>query len=572
MIKKDTHILGPFSFNEVLVKLTSGVLSSQNEVMAPLDRWRTLQSHPLYAAAVEKLRRQNDRTTSEYTMTKTERTSFTRTLDISFETMTPTPMRDTPPPLNQPESFMPEASVTSAKPLATPPVLQTSSKKMNLAPLLLVVALVMLGAIAAIFFNKKSPQAKLKSESKQENMVSYFDKGFAHKQRGEWQDAVKNFRSAYNYATANKIKDIDTIFELAPLLIQVEQHTEYARGLLANYMIGRYRAEEVCIGKNAIGLSYSYEGSKNKSNYDKAIKSYDECLNLGATEGVQPERVQFAQLNKGFALMMLGRFDIAETVLANTKTMQSQAMTPYLFIIDNYIHEGYAKNDRNAYQKAYNLASQVTNRRFYDGMQEILLFYAYAALKLGKDKNTVGQILERALYIDPDLTMEHGHPTLIDWRIYDWKQFDFICHDLRQINKSDLVALLEFTCSYKMNNEIGAQQALGGWFTRSQDKASMPHIAQAILSYRLGEVDKAKDSLLLAKKFGANDKLYYETLAKVCIRKKDDECLENNWEAIFKISPLYGYYVKAVLGVDKPSSIRKGLQESPHFLPLVRLQ
>jgi tetratricopeptide (TPR) repeat protein len=560
LIKIDTRIEGPFSFNEVLSKLTSGEFFSQNEVMAPLDRWRTLQSHPLYAAAVEKLRRQSD-VTSEYTMTKTERTSFTRTLDINFETMTPTPMRDTPPPL--PDTPV----VTPPKPLVTPPVFYPTKKNKSTLPALGVGIFLIAIIVVYLVLNKK-PQVVVKEDLKQSSMVSLFDKGFFHKQRGEWQEALKNFRQAYQL---NK-KDLFTVFELAPLLIQVDSHTEYARGMVETVMLGKYKAEDVCVGKNAIGLSYSYEGYKNKENYKRAVKNYDDCLAMNNEEGSQFERLQIAQLNKGFALMMLGKFSNAEATLANTKSMQNQTMTPYLFIIENYITEGYKTNSKLAYEKAFNLASQISTRRFYDGLQEILLFHAYAAYKLGKDPAYVASVLEKSLYIDPDLTMDHLHSPLIDWRVYDWKNFSFICKDLKNINKLDLVALLDFTCSYKMNNEIGAQQALGGWLTRSQEKSSMPHVAQAILSNRLGEYDKAKDSLSLAKKFNANDKLYYQTLTKVCARRKDEECLQSNMDNISRLAPLQGYYARAILDLDKQNNIRKGLLESPHYLPLVRLQ
>lgn len=569
LVKVDTRILGPMTFNEVLSQLTSGELYSHNEVMAPLDRWRTLQSHPLFAAAVEKLRRQND-VTGEYTMTRTERTSFTRTLDINFETMTPTPMRDTtptpPPTFVQPPPQSSPSAAPPPRPLVAPPVFRPQEKKTSALPLIIGVgALIAAAVVSTLVYSKKKPvTAAPKVDSNQSSVVGYFDRGFFHKQRGEWAEAVKNFR----YASNINSKDHYTAFELAPLLVQVENQTIIARTVLEKVGGVRFNPEDICLGRNASGLSYSYEGQIDKKNYLKAIQKYDECLNQISDEATPTETVAMTKLNKGFALMKLGKYGQAEGLLATSKG--TQGMAPYLFILENYLYEGHYKNSQAAFEKAYNLSSQIVGRNFYDGLQEVMLFHAYAAYKLGKDSNTVANLLEKALNIDPDLTMDHYHTPAMDWRVFNWKTFDFICKDFKNFGKSELVVWLDFTCSYKMNSEIEAQGILGGWLGRS-DKSSVPHIAQAILQNRFNEVERAKDSLS-NKLVKSPNKLYYQILTRTCVRLKDEACLENNINAIAQNSPIHAALARANFGSDsaREQAVKNGLMEWRYYLPLLR--
>lgn len=572
LVKVDTRILGPMSFNEVLSKLTAGELYSHNEVMAPLDRWRTLQSHPLFAAAVEKLRRQSD-ITSEYTMTRTERTSFTRTLDINFETMTPTPMRDATTPTPPPAFVTPNPSAqqsstpTPPRPLVAPPVFRPDEKKSSAGPIVIgVVGLVIAAVVSVLLFSKKPKTTSLPVDAKQSSMVGFFDKGFYHKKRGEWAEAIKNFKQAH----AINVKDHITVFELAPLLVQFENQHIIARNILDKVSGVRFNPEDVCVARNAAGLSYSYEGQQEKQSYNKAVNKYEECLSQLGYEVTPTENVFLTQLNKSFALMMLGKYSAADSILSSTKGSIGQSMAPYLFMLENYLHDGYYKNNRTAFEKAYNLSTQISNRPIYDGLQEVLLFQAYAAYKLNKDVNVVAQALEKALNIDPDLTTDHYHSPNMDWRVFNWKYFDFICKDFKNFSRQDLVSWLEFTCAYKINGEIGADQVVGDLRNKSQDK-SIAQVADAIWSYRYGQMERAKDALS-TKLVKTPNKLYYQTLIKICIRLKDEACLEKTAAQAARTSPIHATLARMHFGSEssREQALQKGLGESKNYLPFVR--
>lgn len=581
LVKVDTRVLGPFSFNEILSKLTTGELYSHNEVMAPLDRWRTLQSHPLFAAAVEKMRHQK-KTSAEHTITRTERTSFTRTLDISFETMTPPPLSQshsemtiTPPPQTTPSAPTSSAAKPAldwqVKPTIAPPVFRPQQGRSVAMPLMITA----MGVIAAGFVivmlltNKSAKPKDMVQDSTKNAMLGLFDKGFYHKKRGEWSEALKYFRQAHGMNP----KDPYTIFELAPLLIQFENQHIYARSILDKVIGTRTNPEDVCVNSNAVGLAYSYENLADKSSYRTAVKKFDTCLQQMDDEGVPSDTVSMVKLNKGFALMLLGEYGAAESVLLTSKTPKSQVMAPYLFLLQNYLRQGYFKNDKKAFVKAFDLSSQIIQRPFYDGYQEILLFHAYSAYKIGKDPSFVAKALENALNVDPDLTAEHYHSPAMDWRAFNWKFFDFICKDLKQFSRTDLVSWLDFTCSYKMNNEMQAQQVLGGWMNRSQDKDPALYVAQAILYYNYGEQDKARDALSL-RMVKVPNKLYYEMLVKVCMRQNDVNCVKSTLNALEPSSKVHYLVAKIFLASksEKPQWIQKGLMESKGYIPFIRGQ
>jgi len=549
LVKVDTRISGPYSFNEVLAKLTSGEIQSHHEVMSPMDRWRSLVAQPLFAAAVEKLKRQIEIPT-EYTVTKTERTSITRTLDLHSDLLTPTPFSNTITPPPAPNAGINPAAVYTG----LPP--RQARPKPSIWPLIGFVLIVVVAVGVYFSMGKKTRGEPQKQHS---HFITFVDKGLESKKVADWYEALKNFKQAHQLNP----RDVDLIYEMTPLLVQVESQTMYARSLMEKVMVGQYKKENIAQGANVVGLAYSYEGLAKP-----AVKQFENAIE--ADESYTP-----AMINKGFALILGGRYEEAQSILYQVITQDPESSIALLYLLEAYVIEGQKNNNPASFEKAYQLASQVAGRRVYDGMQEILLLYAYSALKTKKDLKLVMSILQRSLYIDPDMTTDHLHSPLIDWRGYNWKYFAFVCKDMTKVLKADLLAMLEFTCAYKMNYETGAQQAVDLMMNRLQN-SSLPHVAQAIVAYRLGEYEKAKDSLSLAQKLGANDKLYYQVLIKLCGQTQDSKCLRQYADTVAKFAPLHAYTAHAIDGGpnsdERKLAVFNGLRESKNYLPLVKLQ
>jgi hypothetical protein len=211
------------------------------------------------------------------------------------------------------------------------------------------------------------------------------------------------------------------------------------------------------------------------------------------------------------------------------------------------------------------------NHKIYDGQQEILLFHAFLMMKLGGDRIAIQRFLQNGLSLDPDLTNDHVHSPLVDWRGYQWKLFTFICQDLSKFTTAEQNQLLQFVCKYKGQGVLAAQQSIDSWMVRYQ-KDPRAHVASAIASQSVGELEKARESLALAHNMGAQDRLYYQVLFKVCLKLKDNSCLKDILPTLLKVSPLHAHTAQVALNPEDSNSFLRGVKESPNYSPLLSLQ
>lgn len=566
LVKVDTLILGPYSFNEVLVKLTAGELLPSHEVISPLDRWRSIQSQPLFSAAVEKIKQENEEP-GEYTLTKTEaeRTSFTRTLELTIDrmTQTPTPTQTPPPedgpfagvgisaPVN-PQAPSYQASPVTPKPQQTyfPPVVSKPKKSVSPFTIMFGALFVGLAIIAGYMMTQEKDSAEPQEADK---FLTYVDRGLILKREGKWYEALSEFKKAYQL----NHQDADLIFEMAPLLIQLENQSLATRGYLEKVMKTQYKKEYLALGNNLLGLTYAYEDQKARALefYNKALKQQNDYLP--------------ALINKGFTLALADKFTQAKNQFSQTTQFNQQSAIAYLYLIETYILEGTKTGNSTAFENAYKLAGQAA-RRFYDGQQEALMFQAYAALKLGKERNHVANLIEKALSVDPEQTNEHLHSPLIDWRGLKWGYFAFVCDSLASVVKQDTLAMLKFVCTYRSYSEIKAQKEVESWMRRSP-KSPEPHIAHAIFWYRMRDYKKAQLSLNLAQSLGASGQLYLQILIKVCGQLNDEACLKKAAGEVAAASPLHHYLALAMIG-ENDQAIAQGLRESKNYLPILNLR
>jgi hypothetical protein len=190
--------------------------------------------------------------------------------------------------------------------------------------------------------------------------------------------------------------------------------------------------------------------------------------------------------------------------------------------------------------------------------------------KLGGERNSVQKLIQNSISLDPDLTSDHVHSPLVDWRGLQWKSFAFICQELTKIANSESAPLLNFICKYKGQGVLAAQQSIDMWLGKNP-KDPRAHIASAIVSQGVGELEKAKESLVSARNLGVQDRLYYQVLFKVCYKLKDFSCLKEITPSLLKVSPLHGYTAQVVASDDRQALV-KGLKESTNYIPLLSLQ
>ncbi len=552
LIKVDAHISGPYSFNELIAKLMTGTISPHHEAMSPLDRWRPLQTQALFVAAIEKMRRKQEEVI-ENTMTRTEGT-ITRTMDITPDRPTQTPYAETLTPQPGPQSSSrvqrpPADQIYTVNPEETFPL------RFIYAGILLVMAVV---GGWYLFNTAKNPLPLLEKKS---DFVTYFDQGLNFKKTAHWSDALKNFTLAHQLNP----RDVDLAFEMAPLLIQMEGQTAYARSLIEKALAGQYKKETILFGQNLLGLSYSYELQQRESAYTGALKHFNESLQADTESEYVP-----ALINKGWLLFTQGRYREAEGVLLKTINKNPYSHIGALYLIEGYLFQNRKENNKAALHKAQQITSQLVAHKIYDSQQEIYLFHAYLMSKLGGDKNSVQKLIQNAISLDPDLTTDHVHSPLVDWRGFQWKSFAFVCEDLLKIAKNDSVSLLNFICKYKGQGVLAAQQSIDMWLGKNS-KDPRAHIASAVVSQSVGELEKAKESLMSARRLGVQDRLYFQVLFKVCFKLKNVSCLKEILPSLQKLSPLHAYTAQAMTE-DDMNALGKGLKESANYIPLLSLQ
>jgi tetratricopeptide (TPR) repeat protein len=556
LIKVDAHISGPFSFNELIAKLMTGTISPHNEAMSPLDRWRPLQTQALFVAAIEKMRRKQEEVI-ENTMTRTEGT-VTRTMDLTPDRQTQTPFSDaiTPPP----QAPFPNTSSSRLQRPYTDSLQKPTSVERIPVQWMYAVGLLILALLAGWYMLNR-PHQPLQIADKKSDFVTYFDQGLSFKKTAHWSDALKNFTLAHQLNP----RDVDLALEMAPLLIQLEGQTAYARSLIEKALVGQYKKETIIFGQNLLGLSYSYELQQRESAYAGALKHFNESLQIDAENEYVP-----ALINKGWLLFTQGRFREGEGVLIKSISKNPYSHIGALYLIEGYLLQNVKENSKSALEKAQQLTAQLVSHKVYDSQQEVLLFHAYLMSKLGGDKNSVQKHIQNALSLDPDMTADHVHSPLIDWRGFQWRSFEFVCQDLIKLANNENAPLLNFICKYKGQGVLAAQQSIDVWLGKNP-KDARAHIASAVVSQSVGELEKAKESLTNAKKLGANDRLYFQVLFKVCLKLKDISCLQEITPSLLKLSPLHGYTAQAMIDGDS-QALSKGLKESANYIPLLSLQ
>lgn len=553
LIKVDAHISGPYSFNEVVSRLVTGTLAPHHEAMSPLDRWRSLQSQVQFVAAIEKLRRRQEEAV-EHTLTKTERSQITKTMDLTPDQLTPTPFQET---LTPPPSFKSTPVVQRRPTEFSVPSTTQQTRRISL----LYLGVGALAFVLVLFYFLRETAPGLPQVEKKYDFFTYFDQGLSAKKTAHWSEALKNFSLAHQLNS----RDVDLTMEMAPLLIQLDGQTSYARSLVEKALIGQYKKETILLGKTLLGLSYSYDSQQQPDAYSSALKMFNEALQEDETEYVP------ALINKGWLLVTQGRYREAEGELVKTINKNPYAQTGVLYLVESYLLEGSKSTDKSSYQKALQLTSQLVNHKIYDGQQEIQFFHSFLLSKLGGDRMGIQRFLQNALSLDPDLTADHVHTPLLDWRGYQWKRFDFVCQDLVKSVRAEQAQLLQFMCKYKGQGVLAAQQFIDGWAARFRKDANA-HVASAIVSQTVGELDKARNSLKTALSLGAQDRLYYQILSKVCLKQKDVSCLKEILPTLQKVSPLHAYTAQVAIQSGDTQSFLRGIKESPNYAPLLSLQ
>lgn len=581
LVKQNHRIEGPYSFNEVLSRIASGHLSVAVEVIAPLDRWRPVQAHPQFAAALAKLSALNSTMSGESTKTiRTELThhTITGTQDrepsqggtvtetgtltqphTQDDSETPTPIPEKDPGL----SLHAEGTVVAPTvPSSTAPRTTRSkprvSKDVTLfeKPWVPYVGYALAGVLAAtllfVLYPRGSGTTVAQRVAQSDPFVKHMDEGMSFNKKGEYGQALESFKRAHKL----RKKDLDLLYRMSPLMIQMKKETLPALSLLRKALPDSYKADDMIFNHNITGLALSYD-----RRYKQALNHYNKALKINPNS---PEVL----INKGYTLFLQGKYSESRGVLKKAVVMDMLPLGQLYYMMSS-LRWALNKPTKKKWQQVEKEFQQLALP--YNTQQEVLLLRAYMYKQLGRTQQ-YRQTMSNALQVSPFQTADHIQPVTIDWRGMRWTNYDFVCLQKNAQLNVDLTEMLHFICEYHKGSQAQSLEVrVSSWMSKSAN-SEWPHIAQSLLLTQQGRFDRAKLSLDLAAKYNQTASLTWVLKTLVCKQLNDKRCVEGAVEKIKSSSTLYYALAKARASAAPSVWVTKGLGLSPNFRPLVLLK
>lgn len=559
VVKSSDSITGPFEFDQVVEFIFSGEIHLLDEIKGPFERWRPIKDHSLFAAAIEKLKattyskRENTITatidlgtatheiTHSHTGSPADAQTATPVVRGIEQTATPTPVPDYPP--------MPQVQTPTYQPA---PQNRTSSRAFIITFILMV-----LGGVGYLLYEFQ--QTKL-LEQKISAYDELTDNAIIFLKTGEYQKALKSFNMAYGISP----NDPNLIIEMAPLRIQFDGQFNQTQLMIQNLLAVKSQKEYSVKGRNIIGLTFSYKGE-----HRVAIKEYEAAIALD-------DRFLAPKINKAFSLIKIGAPEKATDLLVDVvRDYPEEAIAHYL-LIRSYIEAGLLSKDKRYFDEALSIANQFP-QNFFDFKQEVLFLTALAHMELGVSETELEAHVARFLKVDFAMTNLHVHNTLIDFQSFNWVDYSNHCKRIGSKVSEVYKNLLNGFCLLKVNRTIEAKNI----FEALLGDNSTEGILQALYAsslLKLDELSQAKNTLGLLNEISPKQPVV-ETILRGCLRKDDLSC----GSAIFQgqhakhISLLYSHWGNSAIHLKKDrrrskTSIQLGLEMSPNFAPLLKLQ
>ncbi len=563
LIKSSDNIIGPVEFDFVVNNIFNGEIHLLDEIKGPFERWRPIKDHSLFAAAIEKLKASTYQSRGEHTMTATvdlhtktdQLTQTVSEFDNDTGTLTPAAPLDTK---HQEEEYKENVFRPAEAPHYSHP-LERQDKPKGSSPLVFLLAFLMIVGGGAAYLVYDFNQSKLV-----EQKISAFDQltdaGMKNLKIGEYEKALKNFSQAYNISP----KDSNLLIEMSPLAVQFGGQFYQVQTNIENMLAHNRQKTINKIGHNIVGLSYSYRGK-----YVEALASYDESLAFD--KDFMP-----AQLNKSFALIKLGKYEQAFSLMRGVVGYNRDKAIAHYFYLRTLLELGLQKNDPVVLNEVLSVADQFS-QRFYDFKQEVAFLVAVAQSHLQKDPKETLESVKNFLKIDFELTNLHVHDSLIDFQSFNWIDFIPHCKNVTTSLGEYERKLVDAFCLLKIRRTIEAKNLFEELLLQnSRDGILQALYASSLL--KLDELSQAKNSLGLLPQLDQETPLV-ETILRGCLVSLDSNCGRTIFksESSKRLSLLYSHWGNAVINENNNigearSSIREGLKISPNFTPLLKLQ
>ncbi len=565
LVKSSDSILGPYEFDTVVENIFNGEVHLLDEIKGPLERWRPIKDHSLFAAAIEKLKattyQQREETMTGTLDLGTKTQELTRTQTVSVGQADSDSESGGDDSLGRPQPSLPEYPGDRTQRGGFLPQergLPLSRKKSRFSSTFFISFLVLvIGGASYLVLEFKQ---KRMIEQKISAYDQLTDVALDALKVGEYQKALQNFTTASNISPT----DPNLLLEMSPLSIQFDGQFDQAQVSLEKLVATTRHKSVKKMAQNIIGLSFAY-----RQRYAEALVSYDSALQ-------SDDQFLPARLNKAQVLMKLKKYDEAVALMRQVVSEHPDEAVAHYFYVRSLSEQGLNQNNEKVLKEALSVTDQYA-QKFSDFRQEVLFLVAVINAQLGGPAENITVMVNNFLRVDFELTRLHVHDTLIDFQSFNWVDYYPLCKKLNSKLTEYSQKMLDGFCLLKVGRTLDAKKIFENLLSQKNDDGVLQALYASTL-LKLNDVSQAKNALGFVDQVDQKQPMV-ETILRGCLIASDLNCAQ----AIFRgkhakrISLLYSHWGNSELMYEKDRgssqrSVHLGLGISPNFAPLLKLR
>lgn len=571
LIRSSGRVLGPFSLVEVGKALEVKEVVPLDEVVAPMEQWNFLRSHPVFARILEEASnrsvqaREDTMTETSATVTDTETETDSEAVAIGYAGGgTFRAIESSRPPSENGTARNVKGSGAGSEGSSRIRSFGVALGEKAKARLKVYSAFLWGGAIVATLIGVVIVYLLFRFQSTPKEKLSYDElvqRAYYEKNVGEYSTALEYYYRAYQINS----QKVDLNIDFAPMIIVYDNKAAKAKVIAEKIILHQHRPGYLRSAHAILGLASLFEGD-----FERAIESFLESLKVDA-------HYLPALANLGAAFYQVGKLGEAEKYLNQALAEGADDGAIVIQMAKVLLAQADSKKKREYHLRARDLLSSYSDSAF-DYFQEVSLLKAYVFELLGDPQRAI-VFSENLLDIDPRLTDNHRHDPLIYRASAQWANLLDECGFLyRAHQQSPRMKALYGYCQFR------AQQTMEGIQLIKEGLSQTPEdpLMQAIYSYIADEIGKVSDAAG-AIKLALNSKVYrlpFIVKAYQCGKIMEKECARIYWK---KLKDSNSHSLEALAGlaeidirdsqlVRAEQYVREGLGRSANYIPLLRLE
>lgn len=511
LIKSSGKILGPYSTDEMKFLLERRKISIIDEVRNPEMRWGFIRENPNFEEVISTLRDQEAHSIDQTTEAG-QRTRTITAVPMSDEfTPTPRPLNMTPQVptadlKNVAKESIPKREEVKHQAMGFKPGVQSKWSSIGLGPVILALALILLGGVGYHCFQNSTGSQKSISTDDLVRLAR------AHKNLGLYDKSLGFYRKAESI----KPLDISSSIQMAILMLEGTNQSGDARRIIETETKKMNSNDPLRVDSQlALGLSYLKEG-----NYSKSEEVFQSIL-------FADENQKEARLNVGISKMLRSDFSgaLKEFNLSIRKGSTDGILVLSRAIAHLGLNEGagdipHLKSSVEDVERYISTASEYR--------LEALLLKAVLLQKLGSKEQAL-KTAARLLEEDPRLTQDHIHSLLIDRQLVRWDRLAMYCDFLTlKWGDSAISRGLNAFCTLQRQDYQPALTKLEdarGQFPKSTELTSQ----HAYLLFQQKRISEAQKEASLAE---SESTLAQRVMALSCEELGNWDCADQKWRRI----------------------------------------